>query len=189
MGKIAQSEINMGSPNFYTATNLLNVGFDFEEQDDEDLEDAYCSTAADANFCITEIKSAFDTWLNEQGNLYFHNIVLDSGYYSGIQIYLEPIFKDRNRFIEETVVDWNKYKEFSGVDGYQVELEDCAYFRSDLKNITAFELDRAIKREHRALHNALLDFAKEQGMGEVVGSSWTSSLSDAIVSKRMVRLC
>lgn len=179
----------MGSPNFYTGTKLLNVGFDLEVPDDQELEDVYGSAAADAQFCITEIKTAFDTWLSEQGNLYFHNIVLDSGYYSGIQIYIDPIFEDRNSFIDVTVADWKKYQEFSGVDGYQVALEDCAYFRSDLKNITAFELDRAIKREHRALHNALLDFAKEHGMGEVVGSSWTSSLSDAIVSKRMVRLC
>lgn len=178
----------MGSPNFYTATNLLNVGFDIEVPDDEELEDVYGSAAADANFCITEIKAAFDTWLNEQGNLYFHNVVLDSGYYSGIQIYLEPVYKDRNAFIAETVADWNKYQEFSGVDGYTVALEDCPYFRSNLKNITAFELLQAIKREHRELHNALLDFAKEHGMGEVVGRSWTSSLSNAIVSKRMVRL-
>lgn len=178
----------MGSPNFYTFTDLLNVGFDIDNTCDEMLEGDCESAAEDADFIITEIKTAFESWLKEQGDLFFHNVVLDSGYYSGIQIYLEPVYKDRNAFIDETVAVWDKYKEFSGVDGYDVAIEDCPHFRKNLKNITPFELLQAIKREHRDLHNALLDFAKEQGMGEVVGHTWTSSLSNTIVSNKMVRL-
>lgn len=178
----------MGSPNFYTGTNLLNVGFVYEVAEEEQEDECSCAED-DATFLVNEIKTAFDSWLNDQGNLFFHTVEIEHGYHEGIQVYIQEAFEKRENFIKSTVDDWNKYKEFSGIDGYDVDLEDCPHFRSNIKNITAFELDLAIKREHKELHNALLEFAKEHGMGQVIGSSWTSSLSDTLVSKPMKRLC
>ena len=171
----------MGSPNFYTNTDMLNLGIELSYYDEDD--------EFDIEIDQMELHDSFEMIKEKVDNLdtlFFHRVYVENGYHSGFQVFIESAGSDEYLFKSEIVSDWNKYKSFLDVNGNEyTELTDCPYFRNNLKNITPFELARAIKREYRYLHNELLKIGEEFGLGEVVGQTWTSSLHYPILSKKI----
>lgn len=167
----------MGSPNFYTGTENLNlaVQVDYEDEFESDLasDDALLQ------------KKNMEDFVNQLDTLFFHKVVINTGYHSGFQIYIENEWENFEKYVEGVVDDWNNYKSVTDVLGYEHSLDDCPYFRKNLKNVTPFELKRAINREYRYLHNALLQAGMDEGLGEVVGQTWTSSVHYPILSKKI----
>lgn len=166
----------MGSPNFYTRTDGLNLGMEYD-YDEEDT-DAYQDD-------ITETFKAVEQRVSVFGTRYWHQFQLSYGYHNGFQVYIEPVFVNQEACINGVLSDWTNYKEFADIDGYDVDLADVEYFRKGIKNITATEMGHAIRREYKAMHNFLLEIGEELGLGEVVGVTWTSHLAHPIQSKRL----
>lgn len=157
----------MGSPNFYTGNELL-LNFALDGDCDESC-DGYCDCGMQNDLSNT-YKLAED-FISSLPTLYFHKIELNSGYHQGFQVYLS-----QERTVAGVVYDWDKYKEFSDIDGYNVDIYDCGYFRANVKNATEFNVQYAVKCELAALSELLTDFARSNSLGEVVGYTWTSSV-------------
>lgn len=173
----------MGSPNFYTGCEGLNVafdtnfieGYDYEDPDDND----------DYDFFLNRCYDAMKEFVDGLSTQFFHTVEIDYGYHNGFQVYISEEWKDLDAYMKGIVDDWEKYKCFTDAKGYEYKLEECPYFKSNAKNITYFSLQRAIEKEYKTLHNLLLEKAKELDMGQVVGSSWTSSVKYPINAKKI----
>lgn len=155
----------MGSPNFRTANHfVLNVGVEYDatEEDfdcfNDDLDLQYQTSEAFVN--------SLDLW--------FFEVAIVSGYHSGFQIYIEPIYSNSDEYWQGIVKVWQEYKEFYTKDGYRAELDDCTYFRKGIKNATLHNVKQAIAKEEKHLYNALLHHAYDNGLGVIVGRTWTS---------------
>lgn len=161
----------MGSPNFRTDNELL-VNFAVEaEHDDECLEDSrYCSCGIGEY--IAEQKEAIESFINSFGVTFFHNFVVSDGYHSGFQVYIIEARKP-----EDLALEWTNYKEFSSTDGYNYEVADCVYFKKGVVNATLYNCQYASKSELKTMLKALTKLAREQRLGELVGKTWTSSVS------------
>lgn len=154
----------MGSPNFRTDNDfVLNVGI---ESDCTDVDDYLMD---DLSYQIAESEK----WYNNLNQIWFHTIETEPGYHSGYQIMIKPLCENSDDMFG-FVKAWQDYKEFYTKEGYQAELSDCPYFRKGIKNLTMHNLKQAIAREENYLYNSLLKHASENGLGIVVGLSWTS---------------
>lgn len=150
----------MGSPNFYTNVEGVNFAVEFEE-DVMSIDDFN-----ELHVFATELVETLNN------STFFHLVKLQNGYHSGFQLYIQD-----ELLVDEACETWAKYGEFYDIHGNSHNLEDCPYFRPDAKNVTHYSLIAARKRERSALTNKLTAFAREHSMGQVVGKSWTSSVS------------
>lgn len=164
----------MGSPNFYTKTDGLNVAIDMSFFPDFDSEDA--GAAEDAYDDIREKSQVMREFIESLPNQYWHRVVYQTGHYEGFQVYIEENWNNRDDFEIKTVKDWENYQHFTDASGQNMEICDCPYFKSNAVNITYFSLSNAIDKEYKTLHAAILAKAIELELGEVVGSTWTSSV-------------
>lgn len=168
----------MGTPNFYSYTDGLNVGLDlgffatmgFDTTHDSDDSERI-------NSLMYNKAKKVEQFIAELPTLFFHDISLNYGEDSGFQIYMEANYeKDREKYIERSLHEWTEKESFTDTQGWEVELRECPYFRKNIKNLTAFSLSRAMDKEHKVLHNMIVNIAKELGMGEVVGKGFCSSV-------------
>lgn len=153
----------MGSPNFATNSDILvNVAIDYNDFYDEDEDTFNYDTGLidDAELFVNSLR----TW--------FYEVNLIDGYHSGFHItVMECVTSDG------VVLDWNNYKYFQDKDGYSCTLDCCPYFASNAVNITYFTIKRAMKKELAYLTEQVETFAKDNGMGRVMGKTWTSSVN------------
>ena len=74
----------MGSPNFYTGNDVLaNVAIELDYEDDDCFIDDMMDESRDA---MELLKSNC-----ELEGLFFHKIVISTGYHNGIQMYFESL--------------------------------------------------------------------------------------------------
>lgn len=152
----------MGSPNFDTNSDILvNVAIDYNDFYDEDEDTYYCDIDLidDTELFVDSLR----TW--------FHSVKIQDGYHSGFQIKVAECVDS-----DGIVTDWQDYRQFSDKDGYLCDIRDCPYFASNAVNITYFTVKRAMKKELAYLTEQVETFAKDNGMGRVVGKTWTSSV-------------
>lgn len=171
----------MGSPNFYTGVSGLNVAIDYDKFAAQGLD-----PVADDVEISDEISTAYaelECFINNLPRLYWHSVTLKPGYHEGFQLYIEGIWCNKDEFTTQIVKDWQGYKYFTDASQNLREVGDCPYFNSNAVNITYFSLDRAIDKEYKTLHNLILEKAKECGLGEVIGSSWSSSVEYPLNAK------
>lgn len=179
----------MGSPNFYTNTNNLNLGIDLEYVAKQLGLDEYDLSDIDADDARQEIKSSQEViqdFIDGLDTLYFHKVVLDHGYHSGFQVYIDEQWHNYENYVSEILKDWDRYQMVMDIDGNENDLEQLSFnpiFRSNMKNLTRFNLESAIKNEYKTLHNGLLKVAKEIGLTEIVGSGYTQSLSEKLFTR------
>lgn len=163
----------MGSPNFYTDTDGLNVAIDTSFFKDYDPQSPYADDLHDE---LREKSKQMESFVDSLPRLFWHEVVFQTGYHEGFQVYIKGNWINKDKFTEAIVNDWKSYQSLTTANGYEVELDACPYFKSNAVNITYFSLDRAIDKEYKTLHNAIVEKANELGLGEVIGSSWTSSV-------------
>ncbi|HFG7030778.1 TPA: hypothetical protein ACGIK9_003277 [Acinetobacter baumannii] len=172
----------MGSPNFYTNTQLLNVAACLDNSDYSDEDDSCLDSDLEL---IQDKRTEMEAFISNLPTLYWHNIELNNGYHDGFQVYIEENWKNFDAYVDQILSDWDKWNYFTDSQGYEVELQNCAYFRKNIKNLTRNELKRAINREAKELHNLLLEKAQELYLGEVLGKTWTSYVHYPIQSKKI----
>lgn len=152
----------MGSPNFRTDNNfVLNVGVEFDYEDD--------CLFDDLNYQYEQSKNFIDSL-----ELWFFDVSIEQGCHSGFQIYIEPMYSNSDEYWQGIVKVWQDYKEFYTKDGYRADLSDCPYFRKGIKNATLHNVKQAIAKEEKYLYKALLTHAQNNGLGVIVGQTWTS---------------
>lgn len=162
----------MGSPNFNTSSDiLLNLATKESDRDDQD----YCDD-------IAEIRTEIESELQKLQRLDFYKVQIESGYHQGFQVMLLTDMSDT--YIQDCINDLEKYKECYRPDGYVFEMQDLQFSTANAVNVTRYNLERTIIREYKYIHNELLRIAKEYGLGEVHGQTWTSSVGD-ITTKRI----
>lgn len=174
----------MGSVNFFTGTNNLNLAVDIDfiaNMYGYDAEEDYEDIDSDISMLYAQLKAFVE---EDLPHTFFHKVELNLGEHSGFQVYIDEGWTSRDAFEQCYVDDWNKWKCFTDLNGYEYELEECPYFRKNIKNVTYHNISQAIDREYKALHNLILSKAKELGLGEVFGRTWTSSVG-VIESKLM----
>lgn len=158
---IVDKEYVMGSPNFDTNSDILvNVAIDYENQEDYTYD-----IVSDYHKAELFVKS-IETW--------FYHLELNAGYHSGFQIAVRSTYDD---YIESVLKDWAEYKQFYDCEGRMYDLVYCEYFKRSDVNVTRHNLESAMKRELKYLTNLVETFAKNNGMGRVVGKTWTSSVN------------
>lgn len=181
----------MGSPNFYTNTNNLNLGIDFGHVAKRLGFDEYDYSDIDAQDAHEELKScneAIQDFIDSLGTLFFHKVVLDHGYHNGFQVYIDEQWHNYENFVNEILQDWECYQMVMDINGYEHELDQLSFnpiFRSNMKNLTRFNLESAIKNEYKTIHNGLLKLAKDIGLTEIVGSGYTQSLSKKLFTRKI----
>lgn len=171
----------MGSPNFYTDTDGLNVAIDTSFFPDYDYEDP-CEVVNDI---LCEKSKEMESFVNSLPTLFWHEVVFQMGYHEGFQVYIQGNWENKDKFTEEIVNDWKSCKSLTTANGYEVDLDNCPYFKSNAVNITYFSLDRAIDKEYKTLHEAIAQKAIELGLGEVVGRTWCSSVQYPINTRKI----
>lgn len=181
----------MGSPNFYTNTKNLNLGIDLGSIAKNIGIDEYCLSEFDmdeVNQVIRTTKDAIDDFINGLDTLYFYKIHAEYGYHNGVQIYIDEVWFNYEAFVSETVKDWERYSSITDTNGYEKTLDDISFnpiFRSNIKNLTRTNVERAIKNEYKTIHNALIELAKENGLTEIVGSGYTQNLSPKLFTRKI----
>ena len=161
----------MGSPNFYTNPNLLaNFGIDSY---------AYSPEGCDSfHHELTAAQKIAEEFILDLPRMYFHEIVMRGGYHEGCQLYLEANYGlDLDGYAQRTLNDFELYDSTTDTNGYEFDLLECEYFRSNIKNATLNNIKQGILKERRVLSELLKAKALQIGMGEIIGSSWTSSVN------------
>lgn len=181
----------MGSPNFYTNTNNLNLGIDLGHVAKRLGLDEYELSDFEVLEATQELKStneAIQDFIDSLDTLYFHKVVLDHGYHNGFQVYIDEQWHNYENYVNEILKDWERYQMVMDVHGYENDIDQLGLnpiFRSNMKNLTRFNLESAIKKEYKTIHNGLLKLAKEIGLTEIVGSGYTQSLSEKIFTRKI----
>lgn len=166
----------MGSPNFRTHGLKLNLA-SFEFSCDHEIGGEEWDNEQEGwNYYVKQQREAMQAFINGMDTPDFWDIRIDNGYHEGFQVYIEP--NHTKEYMDCVFVDLAAYHEAYLPSGHPLIMSDLRYARKGSVNITPFNLRYAIDNEYAAIHDEILAAAKECGLGEVVGASWCSHVSE-----------
>lgn len=174
----------MGATNFTTKSDIfIHVGilpqFNYEDEDERELENEEISWTFD------RLREAVD---NINDFLVWHELVLDTGYYEGIELYVKEInaqqMVENCRVGDVTVCNKNGYEmELDQVYAYDDKDRRVNLFRKGQVGLTYHSLDRAINRDRTIAYNHVVKLAQEYGLNDAWGG-WCSGVADELTYKR-----
>lgn len=139
----------MSAPNFRTMENFPLFLLDTDEM-----------SWLDVQFLMDDLKPALD---NMNDDLMFHEISVESGYYTGLQFYVEELH------------DPNDY-----------DNEDCHYYFDSCRSVAIRKFDREINKINRMLRDLAADYGFEQYYCSARfsnGEAWYSKVQNTVRSR------
>ncbi len=155
----------MGSPNFYTGNDVLaNVAIELDYEEDGCFVDDVFEQTKDAMESLQRNCEIVE-------GLFFHKIVISTGYHNGIQMYFESLERE-----DSLLEDYLAYGDVYDSNNYPYPLHDFKYANKNAKRLTAHTVKLAAKREYKYLMNLFKQFVLDNKLGVVVGRGYTSQV-------------
>lgn len=145
----------MTTYNFLVKGSGINVAID----DCWDLTD-------DLRFMIEAYQQAQEFVKESNASAIFYQYSLCFGQTSGFQIFITSEL-GQEEFITNALKDWGKQRKFTTVNQEVRDLVSLPYFSETAKNLTMYNLRRALNKEYQNMYNQLIDFANVIGLGLV----------------------